>query len=236
MKEKLFYVYAHYILDTDEIFYIGKGCGNRVGHKRGRNKLWKNIVNKHKYKVKILIDNLEESDAFIQEILAIKEFNPRANLTKGGEGSSGHVSPYKGKSRYAGENNPMFGKNIKSFMSSEDYAKWKINVNKANKAKKGIKRSQTFREKLSKANKGENNSMFGETPWNKGKQHSEETKRKISQKATGRVQVRKPILWVEKNIIDSAVNIAKMLKSHPQSVRQAAREQISHKKYRFTYV
>lgn len=53
-KTKEFYIYAHYTLDTNEIFYIGKGKGNRLGHKRGRSNLWKNIVNKHGYSKKIL--------------------------------------------------------------------------------------------------------------------------------------------------------------------------------------
>ena len=89
-----FYVYAHYTLDTNELFYIGKGTGNRAfiksKGKKGRNDYWHKIVKKHDYKVEILIDNLEEPDAFIQEILAIKEFLPKSNFSKGGEGISGY--------------------------------------------------------------------------------------------------------------------------------------------------
>ena len=76
-----FYVYAHYTIDTDELFYIGKGKGRRHLQKAGRNIVWKNIVNKHGFKSEILLKNIDESDAFIQEILAIREFDPRANLT-----------------------------------------------------------------------------------------------------------------------------------------------------------
>lgn len=90
-----YYVYAHYTLDTNELFYIGKGCNNRHLTNSGRSTYWYNIVNKHGYKAEKLIDNLEEADAFIQEILAIKEFSPRANFTKGGEGASGRVLSQK---------------------------------------------------------------------------------------------------------------------------------------------
>lgn len=86
---KNFYVYAHYTLDTNELFYIGKGKGGRCNHKYNRNDYWNRIVNKHNYRIEKLVENLEESDAFIQEILAIKEFSPKANLTKGGEGTVG---------------------------------------------------------------------------------------------------------------------------------------------------
>ncbi len=89
-----FYVYAHYTLDTNELFYIGKGRNNRAFQRgkgsKGRNNYWHKIVNKHGYRVEMLISNLKESDAFIQEILAIKEFSPRCNFNKGGEGISGY--------------------------------------------------------------------------------------------------------------------------------------------------
>lgn len=93
MCSNKYYVYAHYTVDTNELFYIGKGTSNRAYVKNKRSNYWKNIVKVHGFKVTILIDNLEESDAFIQEILAIKEFNPKANFTRGGEGKSGPAHP-----------------------------------------------------------------------------------------------------------------------------------------------
>lgn len=83
-----FYVYAHYTLDENELFYIGKGQGNRAYCKRGRNIYWQRIVKKYGYKVEILMDNLSEESALIQEFLGIKELNPKANLTKGGAGGN----------------------------------------------------------------------------------------------------------------------------------------------------
>lgn len=92
--------------------------------------------------------------------------------------------------------------------------------------------SETCREKFI----GSKNPMYGKIPWNKGKKHSKETREKISKKAQGRKKPRKNILWIEKGLTLSALEIAKILKSHPQSIRQAARENIIHKKNRFKYV
>ena len=230
-----FYVYAHYTLDTDELFYIGKGCGRRAYHRAKRSDFWKNIERKHGCKVAILIDNLTEADAFVQEILGILEYQPRANFTKGGEGVKTDNPWNKGLKwpERAGKNNPMYGKNAEDFMSIEAIA---IKRTKHSIAMKNRVVTQSTRDKLSKANTGKNNAMYGKVPWNKGKKHSEETRAKISQKAKNRKVVRKQILWVDKELTGSAAEIAKTLNSHPQSIRQAARKGITHKGHRFQYV
>lgn len=84
--ETNFYVYAHYTLDTNELFYIGKGKDYRYRETAKRNKYWQQIVKVHGFRPEILIDGLSEPDSFIQEILGILEYKPRANITKGGVG------------------------------------------------------------------------------------------------------------------------------------------------------
>lgn len=121
-----FYVYAHYTETTNELFYVGKGRNNRYLDTWGRNSYWHKIVKKHGFKSEILIKDLDEPSAFIQEILAIKELNPKANFTKGGSG--GYTGPNKGNfkkgykpwntgkkcefisERQKGEKNHMYGK------------------------------------------------------------------------------------------------------------------------------
>lgn len=121
-----FYVYGHYTVDTNELFYIGKGKGGRLNDKSGRNKLWHRIVSSHGFRAEKMIEDLEESEAFFQEILGIAEFKPRANFTAGGYG--GYTGPNKGNwkkghkpwntgrkcpdisERQRGKNSPMFGK------------------------------------------------------------------------------------------------------------------------------
>ncbi len=121
-----FYVYGHYALDTDELFYIGKGIGNRYISKHGRSEYWNRIVNKHGYKGVIFKDGLKETEAFEKEILAIKKHQPRANFTAGGSGGNtgpnsgnftkNHIPWNKGlkcpdiSERQVGNKNHMYGK------------------------------------------------------------------------------------------------------------------------------
>lgn len=62
-------VYRHRRLDTNEIFYVGISVKkDRPYHKSGRNKFWKNIVNKTPYEVEIIATNLSWDDACELEI------------------------------------------------------------------------------------------------------------------------------------------------------------------------
>ena len=84
-----FYVYAHYTIDTNELFYVGKGIKDRINSKSGRNKYWKRVADKHGYIVKKLKENISEKLAFRYEVYFIKKLNPKCNLTPGGYG--GHT-------------------------------------------------------------------------------------------------------------------------------------------------
>ena len=60
-----FYVYEWIRLDTNEPFYVGKGCGNRwCNLKRDNNTRFNRIVNSRKVAVTILEDNLDEKTAY----------------------------------------------------------------------------------------------------------------------------------------------------------------------------
>jgi len=62
-----YYIYFHIRLDTDTVFYVGKGCGRRANSKRNRNDYWHNIVNTANYKSKIVLQGLTESEALDKE-------------------------------------------------------------------------------------------------------------------------------------------------------------------------
>ncbi len=56
-----YYIYQHVRLDSNEVFYIGKGTKKRKGNayfraftKNSRNQYWKNITQTTSYKVEIL--------------------------------------------------------------------------------------------------------------------------------------------------------------------------------------
>ena len=85
----MYYVYKHHTKDTNELFYIGKGKGQRAFEASGsRNKLWKNIVNKHGYLVEFIKENLTEEEALQIEKEAIELYKPRANFSVGGRGGA----------------------------------------------------------------------------------------------------------------------------------------------------
>jgi hypothetical protein len=102
-----FYVYAHYHSE-DQIFYIGKGRGNRAWRDNSRTDFWKNIVNKYGYQVIIIANNLDESTAFELEKYLIKEYGrrdlgkgPLVNQTDGGDGTSGSINNLRGDEHHA---------------------------------------------------------------------------------------------------------------------------------------
>ena len=100
-KENNKCVYRHRRIDTNEIFYIGMGSEKQTRRVHGRNIFWKNIVNKTKYTIEIIAENLTWEDACELECLLISEYGRRnlnqgflVNLTNGGDGSKG-TSPSK---------------------------------------------------------------------------------------------------------------------------------------------
>lgn len=95
-----FYVYQHRRNDTGEVFYIGKGSGNRAWDEhwsRYQNRIWKGCA-KHGYTVEIICDGLDEKHALDLEVMLIQFYGRKnlgtgslANLTDGGEGGNGAV-------------------------------------------------------------------------------------------------------------------------------------------------
>lgn len=103
-----YYVYAHYRNDTGEVFYVGKGEGNRYKSKQGRNPYWANIVKAHGYKAEILQRFATEEEAFQAEQSLISELGRKdigqgllVNMSDGGEGASGAVRTPEQRQRYS---------------------------------------------------------------------------------------------------------------------------------------
>ena len=93
-----FYVYLHKKKTNGEVFYVGKGSGDRAWKKEGRNEFWKKVVNKHGYDVEIHSNHLQEWYAFELERDLIAYYGRRqlglgtlVNLSDGGEGTGGWV-------------------------------------------------------------------------------------------------------------------------------------------------
>ncbi len=94
-NDKESYVYVHVRETTGHVFYVGKGKKKRAWTKETRNKYWHRIVNSEGYAVYVLASNMSDADACDLEIRLIAAYKAigmaEANLTNGGEGSSGYV-------------------------------------------------------------------------------------------------------------------------------------------------
>lgn len=93
-----FYVYQHRRNDTGEVFYVGKGSGNRAWSCESRNRHWNHIVSKYGMTVEILCDGVDEDFAFLLESDIIAKLGRRdlktgalVNMTDGGDGVPGYT-------------------------------------------------------------------------------------------------------------------------------------------------
>lgn len=158
MNENKYYVYEWIRLDTNEPFYVGKGCGNRWKELLNRNNWFLRIVNKIPCVVNILHDNLKEQMAYDLEVWYIREYRDiigynMCNISDGGEGSGlcGEANGFygkhhseeikqkigeKSKERNQGELNPFYGKH---------------HSEKTKQKMRGRKKSQEEIEKIRKA-------------------------------------------------------------------------------------
>lgn len=100
MREPNFLVYEHWRPDTDACFYVGKGKLKRSRSFESRNSRYGRIVKKLKRsglkpEIKIIRENLTESEAFSVEIARIAHWRALgveiANYTDGGDGCSGRL-------------------------------------------------------------------------------------------------------------------------------------------------
>jgi len=133
--QNIYYVYQHRSLDTNAIFYVGKGKDKRHSDKNKRSNYWKSYVAKHGFTSEILVDNLDEDFAFLVEMEAIDVYKKRGiklvNMTNGGEGCSGFSIKH----------------------SEEQKAKWSI-MRKGNTNKLGKKLSEESKERIRKSRIG----------------------------------------------------------------------------------
>lgn len=91
-------LYRHIRLDTNTPFYVGIGQDEKRAYSRQRSNHWKRIVQKHGYKVHIMLDDLTWEQAQEKEREFIKLYGRKdlglgilINKTDGGEGSLGAI-------------------------------------------------------------------------------------------------------------------------------------------------
>ena len=178
----IFYVYEHWRLDRDECFYVGKGFGTRAHRMSRRNKHHQAIVSKvHRegfgIEVRIVASGLDEDEAFRIECERIAFWREAgidlANYTNGGQGCSGRKQTDEAKAKIGAAHK---GK----FVSADTRAKLSASrKGKMNKKHKRAPFTEERRQAMSKRMAGESHPMAG-------KQHSEESKAKMSASAKKR--------------------------------------------------
>lgn len=96
MNQNKYYVYVWKIKETDEVFYVGKGCGDRYKNLRNRNKFFLDMYNSHDCYVQIAYNYLDEETAYDIEYLLVQYFKTKGRLTNqtdGGDGTRGFKMP-----------------------------------------------------------------------------------------------------------------------------------------------
>jgi hypothetical protein len=157
-NDKRFYVYAHMTSDSDnanDVFYIGKGTGDRYKRKNNRGPYWNNFVKSinNKYYTRILEDNLTTEMAIFKEMIWIDVLGKKidggllVNLTNGGEGMLGYKASDLTRKKISESNK---GKIVSNELKAH-YSK--LFSGKGN-PRYGANVSIETREKISNANKG----------------------------------------------------------------------------------
>lgn len=207
-----FYVYLHKKKSDGEVFYVGKGKGNRAYDFTRRSRFWNSVEKIHGVDVCIFADGMSEEQAFNKEVELIKLYGRRqhggslVNLTNGGDGVSGkiwsdHERMIMAK-RISGENNvskrPDVRKKLSErFIGDKNPMKNPENSAKVSAKNTGKKASEETKRKMSDAHKGK---TFSDESRKKmsvaksgsnhplfGKTLNDEYKKKISESMIGRV-------------------------------------------------
>jgi len=161
---KDFYVYVHRRATDGQVFYVGKGRGQRAWS-NARNEYWHRIVKKHGLLVEIIVSGLQEWYAFELELELITKHGRETlcNLTNGGDGASGCIRSVETRKKISKSKKgvPLSDKH-KSKISSAGKGKSRIPFSDAHKAKMSVSKkgvphgpmSNLHKSSISAAKKG----------------------------------------------------------------------------------
>lgn len=191
------YVYLHRKADTKEVFYVGigkKANYARAYQEQRRSIYWKNVADKHGYVVEIVHEDVSWAEAGQLERGLIQQYGRRdlglgslVNLTDGGCGTLKRIEKPKTltpehrqkiASALRGKTRP---EEVRRKVSESKRAlgiKWTPELRERIMASRSLQYTPERSARMSKLTKGEANPFFG-------KSHTDETKRKISEKKKG---------------------------------------------------
>ena len=116
---KKYYVYVWIITDTGEVFYIGKGSGNRYKTKKRENRFFTYIVETHDCEPIKIIEGLTEREAYDAEIETIKYYRENTDFRITNVTDGGDAPP-----RHCGENSPTKRPEVKEKISKSHKKLW----------------------------------------------------------------------------------------------------------------
>ena len=170
-ESREYYVYIWYIVDTNEVFYVGKGKGRRYKQISGRNKFFTDMYGSHNCEVKKVYENLTEQEAFQKEREVVRWYRENTsyrltNQTDGGEGSSGWIPPKDFRDKQSQIH--------KAQWQDEEFRERMLMIRTD---ENGPYKSQEFREKIAELVQGENNPNYGNYWTEEMKQHLSEVRK-----------------------------------------------------------
>lgn len=177
-SERRFYVYEWFIVDTNEVFYVGKGSGVRYKALSNRNKFFLDMYHTHHCNVRIVKSNLTEKEAFDEEIRRIRFYREETNfrltnVADGGQGATGL--------KYTEE---MKQKSSKANKIKWQDPKYRQRAIELRHDPNGPYQSQEFRNKISVLVRGKKNPNYGRK-WTKEQKQLLSEKRKKNGKTKG---------------------------------------------------
>ena len=187
-----YYVYEYYIVGTNEVFYVGKGKGNRYKTTKRNNKFFNDMYNSHNCNVRKVYEGLDEKTSFQKEVELIRYYRENTtyrltNQTDGGEGVSGL--------KMTKEQSEAYGNMMRDKWKEQDFRDnqmWHRNH--------GIYQTKEFREKVSKVTRGSNNGNY-KNYWSQEMKDNLSRKRVVNGKSKGVKNSRATkIICVETNV------------------------------------
>lgn len=154
MEDRKYYVYEWYIKDTGEVFYVGKGCGDRYKVISKRNKFFLDMYNTHDCGVRFLDTDLTEEEAYELEHYWVMFYRHNlpyrlTNQTDGGDGTRGFKPSEEHKAKIAQASKAKW-KN----------PEWRERVIANRHLPDSTYQSVAFKQKISELVQGENNPNY----------------------------------------------------------------------------
>lgn len=180
--DNVYYVYGWIREDYNSFFYIGKGKGDRYKVLQGRSKHFLNIINSTPCRVEFLGSNLTEEEAFKLEIDTIDHLINEENYSISNENKKRNKGKHLVNQTYGGE-----GASGRVYQITEETRmKLKLShIGIPNKNKGGtslLSEEGKLKQKIKLRENAIHNKNYGM----KGKNHTVETKQKLSKAHTGK--------------------------------------------------